>query len=232
LDPASWTVERLDRYIGGLSAPSKMPGYSYSIPAQDCVTGGRLRLVADSVCEHCYAYDHGRYGFANVKRAQRRRARRLRRPQWVAAFAELLNRRAASQPFFRWHDSGDLQGTWHLANIVRVAWLTPDVNHWIPTREYATVGQYIAEREAAGVPRALIFPPNLTVRLSVHMIGGHVPTFPRFKDLTAIVVSTVNRGDEYPDAHVCPSNTQGSSCGDCRACWTRDVRHVTYPYHY
>ena len=41
--------------VGGLSKPSKMPGWSIGIPAKECKTGAKLRLVKNSVCEGCYA---------------------------------------------------------------------------------------------------------------------------------------------------------------------------------
>ena len=31
--------------VGGLSKPSKMPGWAYGIPAKECKTGSKLRLV-------------------------------------------------------------------------------------------------------------------------------------------------------------------------------------------
>jgi hypothetical protein len=36
---------------------------------------------------------------------------------------------------FRWHDSGDVQDLKHLAKIFKVARLTPNIKHWLPTRE-------------------------------------------------------------------------------------------------
>ena len=41
--------------VGGLSKPSKMPGWSIGIPAKECNTGSKLVNVEGSVCEGCYA---------------------------------------------------------------------------------------------------------------------------------------------------------------------------------
>ena len=41
--------------VGGLSKPSKMPGWAYGLPAKECKTGSTLRQVKDSVCYNCYA---------------------------------------------------------------------------------------------------------------------------------------------------------------------------------
>ena len=32
------------KLVGGLSKPSKMPGWAYGIPAAECKTGGKLNL--------------------------------------------------------------------------------------------------------------------------------------------------------------------------------------------
>ena len=41
--------------VGGLSKPGKMPGWSIGIPAAECNTGSKLRLIPNSVCSTCYA---------------------------------------------------------------------------------------------------------------------------------------------------------------------------------
>ena len=45
----AWTL------VGGLSKPSKMPGWSIGLPAKECKTGGKLQKVEGSVCYNCYA---------------------------------------------------------------------------------------------------------------------------------------------------------------------------------
>ena len=45
----AWTL------VGGLSKPSKMPGWSIGIPAAECKTGNKLKLIPNSVCSGCYA---------------------------------------------------------------------------------------------------------------------------------------------------------------------------------
>ncbi len=47
------------------------------------------------------------------------------------------------EPFFRWFDSGDLQSVEMVRDIVAVAERTPEIRHWLPTREYATVREYL-----------------------------------------------------------------------------------------
>ena len=222
LELAAWKTADLVDYVGGFSNPSKMPGYAYGIPAQDCKVGGKLRAVSGSTCSGCYAYDRGAYAWKTVKTAYRRRADRLSAPFWSEAVAEVLNRRANTRngDVFRWHDSGDLQSVAHLRQLVAVAEMTPDVRHWLPTREYRIVSEYVDEFGG--------FPGNFNVRLSAHMVGGHVPTFPRLRD--HVTVSTVST-EGMPGSYACPARFQENECGDCRACWDPDVSHVDYHLH-
>ena len=89
---------------GGLSAPSKMPGPAYNLPASQCITGSKLAKVAGTVCHGCYALK-GRYRFSNVQAALQRRAASVGHYLWVKAMSVLVKR----EPWFRWHDSGDIQ---------------------------------------------------------------------------------------------------------------------------
>ena len=41
------TIDAL-KLVGGLSKPSKMPGWAYGIPAKECKTGSKLRQVKGS----------------------------------------------------------------------------------------------------------------------------------------------------------------------------------------
>ena len=83
---------------GGLSAPSKMPGPAYNLPATECITGSKLVKVPGSVCAGCYALK-GRYRFPNVKEALARRLKSLDHPDWIRAMVVLIDK----APWFRWH---------------------------------------------------------------------------------------------------------------------------------
>ena len=210
-----WTKSALLRYVGGLSNPSKMPGYGYSLPADECSVWSRLRQVAGSTCSHCYAHK-GRYGFPAVQSALHRRLESIGLPLWADVMSELIVR--TGNQWFRWHDSGDLQSSDHLDAICRVCRLTPDVHHWLPTREYRIVQEYIA----AGNP----IPNNLNIRLSAHMVDGPAPL------LEGLTASTVSTGSApMDDSHSCPAPAQGNKCDTCRACWNPDVRVVDYHVH-
>lgn len=207
---AQFKVGEARDYVGGLSKPSKMPGMAYSIPAAACKVGGKLQGVAGSVCEGCYALK-GRYVFENVQNALRRRMAAIDKPDWCAAMATAIN----GQPWFRWHDSGDLQSVEHLRKIAEVCSATPNTRHWLPTREKGILRQYAREHGA--------LPDNLTVRLSAAMVDGAPPKgdWP---------TSTVHKLGEA-HGHECPAPSQGNTCGDCRACWDSSVQNVSYGAH-
>ena len=76
--------------VGGLSKPSKMPGWAYGLPAKECKTGSKLVKIPGSVCHGCYALK-GCYVFKVVQDAQYRRLKSIRSPLWVGAMALLIN---------------------------------------------------------------------------------------------------------------------------------------------
>lgn len=210
----SFTTKIALDIVGGLSNPSKMPCYSFSIPAQKCITGQKLRDVVGSICSKCYALK-GMYGFPAVKEALMRRFEKLSNPQWVAAMIFLINKKEKSG-YFRWHDSGDLQSVAHFKQIVSVCEGTPNVIHWIPTREYAIVREFIEQGN--------VIPENLVLRLSAYMLEGKPPT--EIAKRMGVLTSGVSKV-----GFTCPASTQGNVCGSCRACWDKSVPNVNYKTH-
>jgi hypothetical protein len=211
------TLGELKRIVGGLSRPGKMPCYGTSIPAERCNVGGKLRSVSGSVCFKCYALK-GRYVFPNVKAALERRYQALSHPDWVESMSILINHYEdkPDRGYFRWHDAGDLQSAEHLQQIIDVVRATPNVKHWLPTREYALVLKW---KQAYGE-----FPDNITVRVSATKVDGKVPK------ILGMAVSSVAKDKKY-ESWTCPAPTQGGKCGPCRACWNPTVKHVTYKIH-
>ena len=118
---------------------------------------------------------------------------------------------------FRWHDSGDLFSYEYLELIVRVAALTPQVRHWLPTQERAKIKRHIREHGP--------LPENLTVRISSPRVDVH--PMPKGDDLQASSVAIDGKGP----GNTCPAYTRGGICGPCRACWDSSVNLVTYPVH-
>ncbi len=111
--------------IGGLSAPSKMPGYGWSISALKCKRGSKMRLIEGSTCNKCYAMK-GRYSFKNTQNAMNRRLNKLNDPKWIEAMTYMLK----EEKYFRWFDSGDIQDLSHLLKIVEVCQVEPSNEYW------------------------------------------------------------------------------------------------------
>lgn len=200
--------------VGGLSAPSKMPCYGYSIPARHCKTGSKLVSVPGSVCSGCYALK-GRYLFGNVKSALQRRFESLTNPNWVEAMVCAIGANESSG-FFRWHDSGDLQGVWHLRNIASVCFALPEIRFWLPTKELAIIREYLKAGH--------LIPENLNVRVSGFMVDEPGPESLALR--LGFTVSEVRTKEAN-----CPSSNQGGKCLACRDCWSRSVFSVSYLKH-
>ena len=194
----AWTI------VGGLSKPSKMPGWSIGLPAKECKTGGKLQAVPGSVCYDCYAMK-GCYVFKVVQDAQYRRLAAIYTAPWVQAMAHLIN--SKKPDVFRWHDSGDVQDLDHLNKIFEVCRLTPSKRHWMPTRE-AWIKDHL--------DRA---PSNLVIRFSAPMVDQAAPA--SWPNTSTVVTAQAT----------CPSAKQGNICGDCRNCWNKEIKNISYGQH-
>lgn len=201
--------------VGGLGSASKMPGLTYGISAHLCKTGGKLHIVAGTVCSDCYALK-GRYVMPNVARAHANRLAAMQNlPQWSADMITAISHYCRKVPFFRFHDSGDMQSLAHLEAIVTIARAVPTVSFWVPTRERGIVGEYLAKHGS--------FPDNLAVRLSDAMVDGLAP-----KSADGMLTSGVSR---FPQYRTCTAPDTAGRCADCRACWDRNVPRVVYGLH-
>ena len=215
----NWSVKTAKDYVGNLSIPSKMPGYSYSLPAQKCKVGGKLREIENSTCSKCYAF-RGNYGWPNVQAALAKRYKAVDKKHWVTAMAFLINNYAKQgEKHFRFHDAGDLKNLQHLENIVKLAELCKEVSFWLPTREYKLVRDYL---QAGNV-----FPDNLTVRVSSPMIDVYSIGFIKL----GVTVSGVHSDSSKAKGFKCVAPSQGNECKDCRACWDKTVPIVSYHKH-
>jgi len=195
-------VKEAKQITGSLTRTSKMPGLSYSLPAWECKTGSKLRKVKGSVCASCYALKGNYTRYKAIKAAQYDRLEKIKNSLWVAAMVVQVKR----QKYFRWHDAGDVQDLDHLKKIYSVCRLTPEVKHWMPTRE-AWIKNHLDSK-----------PANLVIRFSPPMIGQRNDSWPN----SSMVVET---------GATCPAPKQNNSCGDCRACWDPLVKVVSYGKH-
>jgi hypothetical protein len=206
---------------GTMSQTSKMPSKSFGLPTSVCNVGGKLRTIPGSACFGCYA-DKGFYKlYPTVAKSQENRLSLLlaslddagKARDWIDAVKTLIG----EDLFFRWHDSGDLINDRHLSLIVQVALEMPSVQFWLPTREKSLVIDFIAKHGA--------FPENLIVRLSAPMLDG-LPCAGK----SGLNTSTIHLDGEA-NGFECGAPARGGYCGDCRACWNRDVANVSYKFH-
>ena len=194
---------------GGLSNTDKMPSKSWNISAKKCKVGSIIARMPNSICHDCYALE-GRYMFPVVQNALDKRLTAVTGIYWTWSMATLISR--IKIPFFRWFDSGDLQDLAMLQSIVDVCQLTPDIHHWLPTKEYGIVKSYLTQFGP--------FPDNLVVRVSAIMVNGPAPR------LMGLPTSTV-----VTEGWNCPASEQGNKCLSCRACWNIQQQNVSYKFH-
>ena len=190
--------------VGGLSTPGKMPCYSINLPATECKVGSILAKESGTTCHGCYALKN-RYIMPIQQAAMKRRLKALTHGSWTAAMITLIT----GHKYFRWHDSGDLQGVQHLKNIIEVAKATPDAMHWLPTREYKLL-QFMDPD---------VIPKNLLIRVSATKVNGPAPSWWPWTSTVSTTTKT------------CPAPDQGGKCKSCRACWDRSVSNVVYAKH-
>ena len=199
--------------VVSLGKPSKMPCPSYNTPAKLCVTGSRLRKIKGSTCNGCYAMK-GNYLYPNVQEGLKKRFNAFDHPRFTEAMSYMINHYSKKSGYFRWFDSGDLANIHMLEKIVLVCHKTPTIKHWLPTREVKVIKDYLKIYKE--------FPSNLLVRVSAPMIDG--------KPLKFDYTSTVHH-KQKAIGHDCPSRFQENKCMDCRACWSKDIKNVSYHKH-
>lgn len=201
---------------GTLTSTSKMPCKSYSLPTEACITGFKMAQIEGSICNSCYA-NKGFYRVyeATIKPAQFARLDSINDPLWVSGMVALIG----NDQYFRFHDSGDLQSLEHLEKIAEVAQLTPNTKHWLPTREYSIVKEYISKHGS--------IPKNLFIRLSAMYPDKPVIIPKSLQGIENITASNVHT--ETPIGNACNAPKQGGACLDCRMCWSNDV--VSYAMH-
>ena len=224
---------------GGLSRPSKMPGYGWGLSAHWCNRGSKLREIAGTTCSKCYALA-GQYALPSVLESHKRRlsAWLSNRELWTWGMVRLIRgdyaKDAKPTRWFRWLDSGDLQCVEMLEDFVAVANKTPETRHWNPTRERAIVKSFF--------DRGGSLPDNYVVRLSVDMVDTMPALHTSLGQQPGVcwsMVYTDNLSTKVMLAngiHICPAtdpNTTEHSCDahKCRACWSRKVKVVAYHQH-
>ena len=225
-----------------LSKTSKLGCLSWSLQAFETCPGSVQDGVVVDACKFCYART-GMYHMPDVKALRSRNKEDWKNDDWVSRMVHGLRK----STHFRWFDSGDMYSTALAEKILEVCRLTPNVNHWIPTRMHKF-------EKFRGVLEALSVLPNVVVRLSSDSVsGGLIDSFTGHSSTItpyAGYFDSVNLDklvEKYPfiadnvkqfteerqdvDVYECVAYKQGGKCLTCRACWDKMVPVVAYPYH-
>lgn len=210
-------IKDLENKIGKLSNTSKMPAFSFGISAFKCKVGSKLAKIKGTTCYNCYALK-GFYRMPNVINIHKIRLSGMRQKHWVDSITQLIQLKYKNLPedkkYFRWFDSGDIPSLELLQKIFQVCRNTPDIKHWLPTREYGVLSQ-VKEED---------IPSNLIIRASAIKVNGEPPKFWKW-------TSTVHTKDQEVKGHSCPALKQNGQCKSCRTCWSKDVINVSYEQH-
>ena len=226
---------------------TKMPSTTFAISAKACKVGAKLVNVKGSTCSRCYALklqnlrpsvDQGWTN--NLLKAEKLISDNPK--LWAKQMAFQIKRGCDKLNIHehRWFDSGDLQSIEMLHAIVLCANETPHIRHWLPTREAKIVKEY---RKLYGNE-----PDNLVIRVSATMIGdkpisGHVNTSTVHRHGETVhgkecLAYRTNKESIVVDLGTFKAMTREQKkeqdfghCGDCRACWSKDVSNISYPLH-
>ena len=194
-----------------LSNTSKLGCKSISLNAKNCKTGSKLAKKKGSVCFGCYALK-GCYQFPVVQDAMERRMKFFYHKDFIPIMVFLLS--SLRKKKFRWFDSGDVQNVLMALNILEICRLTPDIKHWIPSKEYKIW------REALKIQK---LPNNVCLRMSSPNIDQE--PLKGFEN-----TSTVHK-DKKAFGLECIAYKQDGKCLDCEACFNKKVKNVSYPLH-
>jgi len=236
-----------------LSKPEKMPEWSFNIPASTCKIGMHLVSMKGSNCYKCYCYKRGRYNNSIVQACLTRRYKfAVYNPNFIRAMSFLINLRCDGKvgamerkwykkhgmkardywtvKRFRWFDSGDIQSEMMLDDICQICRNTPDVLHWLPTKEHKMVKRYIYSGKK--------IPDNLDLRLSSHFKSKtSVHRVTKLARRLGLNIGTVLPPDDFakvvhsPLSFKCPSHNQGNMCLGCTACSVKGVFNAIYEEH-
>ena len=201
--------------IPKLSKASKMSCKSFSLPVNLEVCKGMLDNTGKvkPVCKSCYA-KKGFYHMPVVKAVRENNLIASKKVGFAHHMITLINK--DKNKYFRWFDSGDVYSLDFLYTIINICRYTPDTKHWLPTKSRELFSQ-----EAWKDLEAL---PNVTVRYSSPSVIG------TYEEKHGSTVSSVIK-KSTKDLFYCPASNQKGKCGDCKACWNKNLKVVSYLKH-
>ena len=223
-----------------LTTTSKMENGSFGYSASNCKAGGHLQKIKNSICSICYGMK-GMYAFKDYITKSKRTVESVSKSFWKEAMVFIIQRKRFKE--FRWFDNGDLLDDKMLRDIFYIAEHTPDVKHWLPTKEYRMVKRVIES--------GLHKPDNLDIRLSAFKINGKPPMkLARRLGVNCSVALSTNEfkkrktkglievkchtshsiKDKYKESNK-ELYKKLSSCSGCTACYNNKVDVIYYEVH-
>jgi hypothetical protein len=209
------------------SDTSKMPCRSWSLPALETCPGARERnLITQAMeivdaCKTCYALQ-GNYNFKGSKELRKFNRDEWQHPDFVTSMTAALI--AEGNNYFRWFDSGDVFDIRLARKIFLIMLATPSVNHWLPTRSHK-IAKFQPILEAMGRLS------NVVVRYSSDSVIGEKIATDKPQSIIYGELSEVPADAKICMAYHLEESQQTANCGECRACWSKDVSAVAYSGH-
>lgn len=218
-----------------LSAPSKMPCYSWSIPAGSTCPGAKLSVVRqgeNAVCGSCYAQG-GFYQMPSTKNAQMARRAWIARSlshdggtEFVATMTDMVRESvsACGNSRFRGHDSGDFFSVAYVEAWIKICAALPSVTFWFPTRSYIVPNLDAALQRLSALPNVVLRPSAEGFDEEAPMLSGYAAG--------SAVARTLPIAQSM-SGHVCPTSYAAKTCAEnnCFHCWDNPTEPTIYVEH-
>jgi hypothetical protein len=191
-----------------LSGTSKMPCKSWSLPAwETCPSAKGTDGKPVDACSNCYALQ-GAYQW--------------KLDTWVDDMIILITKEGKrnKKNLFRWFDSGDVYKKELALKIEQVIKGTPQVKHWIPTRQYK-------DKNVRPVLDRINQLPNAVARYSSDSVNGKMLD----SDFNSTIAQHADDIKSSKGVLVCGAYSRGGECQDCKACWDKRINTIVYPLH-
>lgn len=196
-----------------LSKTSKLGTPSWSLQAIETCPGSiAIDGNLEKVCASCYA-TQGMYHFPAVKAVRAANKEDWKREDFVSDFVKALSKHT----HMRWFDSGDLYDLKLANKIYQIMQQSPSTLFWLPTR----MGKF---NKFSAILQGMQDLPNVMVRFSSSEIDG---TYVKGIHGSCVIPSK----DTITDAFICNAPENGGICGDCRACYSKDIPVIAYIGH-
>lgn len=166
-------------------------------------------------CNYCYALT-GAYRFPATVASREHNMKDWKADDWVEAMVSKIGK----AKYFRWFDSGDVYDIKLAHKIYTVMGLTPNCQHWLPTRMYKdNTFKHILNR--------INELPNAVARFSSDSIHGEIIE----GDVTSTIIQSAEDFEPAKGESLCRAYTRKGKCASCRACWSKDIKVIKYALH-